>query len=215
MVIVVIGDMVGRVRGSDQVEPAGPAASAAIAAAADGASVEIVTRVGDDAPGDAVVLALAQAGVRHVATIRDAGRRTPVLPDTADVPDPGAGSPPDTTIKVDAPALDAADIGLALRYLSDYRVIVLIHPRDPAIVQEAATAAGWGGAHLVVVASTSDDRLGALPPGTLAITAEKDAEGVGALLGRYAAAVDRGEELAVAYAALTTAGALGADTASS
>ena len=47
------------------------------------------------------------------------------------------------------PSLDPADVGLALRYLSDYRVIVLIHPTGQEMVAEASAAAGWAGAHLV------------------------------------------------------------------
>lgn len=204
-VIVVIGAVVGRRRGSHGVAPAGPTAGVAIAAAAAGSTVEIVARVGDDTPGDAVVLALAQSGVGHVATIRDAGQRTPVLPDDADHADPGAdGTQADTRAAeaAEAPALDAADVGLALRYLSDYRVIVLVHPKGPGVVAEVSAAAGWAGAHLVVV-TTADHPASDVPDGALVITADHDAESVAALLGQYAAAVDRGEEPANAYAALT------------
>lgn len=204
--IVVIGAVAGRRRGSDGVEPAGPTAAVAMAAAAAGGTVEIVTRVGDDAPGDAVVLALARSGVRHVATIRDAGRRTPVLPDDTDPVDPGsdvAEAEATAAAAAQAPALDTADVGLALRYLSDYRVIVLLHPADPGILREASAAAGWAGAHLVVVMPPGSDPVEGVPDGTLALMADDDAEGVPALLGRYAAAVDRGEDAAAAYAALT------------
>ena len=201
-VIVVIGPVVGRRRGSDGVEPAGPAAGVAIAAAAAGSVVEMVTRVGDDVPGDAVVLALARSGVRHVATIRDAGRSTPVLPDDNDALDPGDDTTQAQPPMTEPPSLDPADVGLALRYLGDYRVIVLIHPTGQEMVGEAAAAAGWAGAHLVLV-TTGDDPAGDVPDGALVITAHRDAEGVPALLGRYAAAVDRGEDVAAAYAALT------------
>jgi hypothetical protein len=205
-VIVVIGEVIGRQRGADGIEPAGATAAVAMAAAAAGGTVEIVTRIGDDVAGDAVVLGLARSGVRHVATIRDAGRRTPVIPETADGEDPVVdGTPVDTTPAVTAaPALDAADVGLALRYLDDYRVIVLLHPADPGIVREGSAAAGWGSAQLIVVTSASEE-VGDVPAGTLAVTADHDAEGVAVLLGRYAAAVDRGEDAAAAYAALTSA----------
>lgn len=205
--IVVIGEVIGRQRGSDGIEPAGATAAVAMAAAAAGGTVEIVTRIGDDVAGDAVVLGLARSGVRHVATIRDAGRRTPVIPETADGEDPVVdGTPVDTTPAgaAAAPALDAADVGLALRYLDDYRVIVLLHPADPGIVREGSAAAGWGSAQLIVVTSASEE-VGDVPAGTLAVTADHDAEGVAVLLGRYAAAVDRGEDAAAAYAALTSA----------
>lgn len=204
--IVVIGDVKGRRRDRNGIEPAGPAAGVAMAAAEAGATVEIVTRVGDDAVGDALVLALAKSGVGHVATIRDAGRRTPVLLDTTDGADPGADATRAQTIGLDAPeapAVDAADIGLALRYLSDFRVIVLMHPSDQAILREASAAAGWAGAHLVVVTLPTSDPVGDVPDEALAITADEDTESVAVLVGRYAAAVDGGQERAAAYAALT------------
>lgn len=204
--IVVIGAVAGRRRGSDGIDPAGPAAGVAMAAAAAGGTVEIVTRVGDDAPGDSVVLALARSGVQHVATIRDAGRRTPVLPDDTDPVDPtadGSAAAAVAAAAAQAPSLDPADVGLALRYLSDYRVIVLLLPSDPGILHEASAAAGWAGAHLVVVMAPGSDPVEGVPDGTLALMADHDAEGVAALLGRYAAAVDRGEDAAAAYAELT------------
>lgn len=204
--IVVIGAVVGRRQGTDAVEPTGATAAVAMAAAEAGAVVEVVTRVGDDPAGDAVILALAQAGVRHVATIRDAGHRTPVLPETREVADPVADATQvQATGVAAAPALDAADVGLALRYLSDYRVIVVLHPAEPGILHEASAAAGWASAHLVVVTPEDSDQAGDIPAGTLAVTADDDAESVAALLGRYAAAVDRGEDAAEAYAELTSA----------
>lgn len=202
--IVVIGEVIGRQRGPDGIEPAGATAAVAMAAAAAGGTVEIVTRIGDDVAGDAVVLGLARSGVRHVATIRDAGRHTPVIPETADGEDPVVdGTPVDTTpAAAAAPALDAADVGLALRYLDDYRVIVLLHPADPAIIGEASAAAGWASAQLVVVTPEVPEPVPEMPAGTLAVTADRHAESVATLLGRYAAAIDRGEDAAAAYAAL-------------
>src|SRR3954454_19508280 len=81
--VVVVGVPVwraGEARGPD-----GMAARIAIAAATAGASVELVGRVGDDPTGDALVVGLAQAGVGHVAVLRDSGRETPVVvpPDAA------------------------------------------------------------------------------------------------------------------------------------
>jgi hypothetical protein len=204
-VIVVIGEVIGRQRDPDGIEPAGATAAVAIAAVAAGGTVEVVTRIGDDAAGDAVVLGLAKSGVRHVATIRDAGRRTPVIPENADGEDPVADvTPVDTTQAGVAagPALDAADVGLALRYLDDYRVIVLLHPADPAIIREASAAAGWASAQLVVVTPDVPEDVVEMPAGTLAVTADRHAESVATLLGRYAAAIDRGEDAAAAYAVL-------------
>jgi hypothetical protein len=206
-VIVVIGEIVARTQEPDGVEPAGPAALVAMTAAAAGASVEIVTRVGDDQAGDAVVLGLANAGVGHVATMRSAGHRTPVLAATSRPVDPvdDAENVANDAIALQAPSLDAADVGLALRYLSDYRVIVLMHSTDPGIVSEAAMAAGWAAAHLVVVTFDAADTIRDVAEAALVVTADPDTEGFAALLGRYAAAVDAGEQLDTAYAALTAA----------
>jgi hypothetical protein len=207
-VIVVIGEVIGRQSGQDGIEPAGATAAVAMAAVAAGGTVEIVTRIGDDAAGDAVVLGLAKSGVRHVATIRDAGRRTPVIPETADGEDPIIDATPvDATPDgaAAAPSLDAAGVGLALRYLDDYRVIVLLHPADPAIIREASEAAGWASAELVVVTPDVPEDIPEIPAGALAVAADRHAESVATLLGRYAAAVDRGDDAAAAYAEFRSA----------
>lgn len=68
---------------------AGLAAAIATASATSGAEVQLVGRVGDDRPGDALLLALAARGVRHAAVIRDAGRptrRAPALAPDEDEP---------------------------------------------------------------------------------------------------------------------------------
>jgi sugar/nucleoside kinase (ribokinase family) len=207
-VIVVIGEVVARTREPDGVEPAGPAAIVALTAAAAGGSVEIVSRVGDDPPGDAVVLGLAHAGVGHVATLRSAGHRTPVLAAASQPVDPVADDETvakDHAVATPPPPLDAADVGLALQYLSDYRVIVMMHPTDSGVIGEAASAAGWAAAHLVVVTSDAADAIRDVAEAALVVTADPEAEGFAALLGRYAAAVDAGEKLDTAYAALTAA----------
>lgn len=170
--------------------------------------MEVVARVGDDPPGDAVLLAFAAAGVGHAATLRDAARATslevdddePIDPD----PDPDAppvGGPPDHP----APTLDAADVGLALRYLSDYRVIVAVHPADVGVLAEVTSAAGYASAHLVVVTDPDGAPPEGAPPGALVVEAARDAMGFGDLLGRYAAAVDLGEDPATAFAMLSVA----------
>jgi hypothetical protein len=206
-VIVVIGEVVGQETDDPRVDAVGLAASVARAAAAEGADVEVVARLGDDPTGDAVLLALARTGVGHVATIRDAGSRTPIRSIDEPVDPADDGKPDGAAHAVSGPMLDAADVGLALRYLTDYRVIVVLHPGDPGIVREAADAAGWAAAHLVVAVPPGSEPVDGLPDGTLTITADREAEGVAALLGRYAAAVDRGEEPAAAYAALSPGGA--------
>ena len=94
---------------------------------------------------------------------------------------------------------------LALRYLSDYRVIVVAHPGDPGIIGEVVAAAGYAGAQLAVITDPGSEPSEDLPPGALHLEARRDADGTAARLGRYAAAVDAGEDLDTAYAVLTAA----------
>jgi hypothetical protein len=89
--------------------------------AATEASVEMVGLAPPDLPGDATLLELAAAGVRHA-----------------------------TVIRTDADGLEAADLDLALHYLPDIRAIVLVEP-DAALVAPAAAASSWSEAGLVVV----------------------------------------------------------------
>ena len=115
----------------------GPAAAAALAAASAGSTVQLVARVADDADGDAMLLHLAGAGVSHVATLRQAA---------------AAG----------APVLEAADLELALRYLSDVGVLVLASP-DPGLTSVAVDAAAWNHAMLVVLLPHGADVPEGLP----------------------------------------------------
>ena len=118
--IVVVGDVAGRVDTSGEAAPAGFAATVATAAAAAGSKVELVTRIGEDDAGDAVILALARAGIGHVATLRDAGRRTPVVGSTEGEagPDLDEDAVSTTVESGPGPTLDGGDVGLALRYLA-------------------------------------------------------------------------------------------------
>ena len=200
--IVVIGPVGARRTESGEFEPSGFAAHVAVSAAAAGATVELVSRLGDDPTGDAVLIVLAQAGVGHVATLREGGARTPVEATAVSVDIDEPLSERDGGAQ--GSELDAADIGLALRYLSDYRVIVLAHPGGLDVVEEALAAAGWGPAHLVVVTAPGTEAL-PVSPGALVLSADRNAEATAARLGRYAAAIDSGDPLASAYAVLTGA----------
>ena len=173
------------------------AARIATAAARAGSTVQLVGRVGDDAEGDALVLALAAAGVGHAALLRDSGHRTTVV--RADVLDSADDPAPDEAA-TDAPApppadLDAADVDLGLRYLTDFDVLVVAAdvPADAALA--AALAAGWAGAQPILVVPP-----GAGPPAGSPVEAivlegpASDADAAFAeLVGAYAAAVDQGE----------------------
>jgi sugar/nucleoside kinase (ribokinase family) len=212
--IVVIGalDLGGSV---EEPVAAGLAGRAARAAAGAGASVEVVSKVGDGPDGDAVLLALARAGVGHVATLRDATHPTPrvgvdEVGDVVDDPTTGEGASAGA-----GPELEAADVALALRYLTDYRAILVLEPTEPGIVREAAAAAGWAGAHLIVAGTASaaadgedlptDALLLALDSSEMASGTDDGDEGLVPLLGRYAAAVASGTAPADAFAAMTAA----------
>jgi hypothetical protein len=217
-VIVVVGAIAAAGAGTDTT-PTGLAAGIALAAAAAGARVEVVTRLGEDAAGDALLLALAAAGVGHVATLRDAVHATAVAP-PVDEPidldaideqeaDDGVGrlttaqsagadsSPP--------PTLDAADVGLAMRYLSDYRVIVVVHPADEGIVREVVAATSWASAHLVCITLPDASVPMDLPRDAVVLAATDDAAGLAGLLGRYVAAVDGGDAPEAAFQATLAA----------
>ena len=211
--IVVIGSTYLHGEGSTAV-PDGVAGRIALAAAADEATVELIAKIGDDPAGDALLVALALAGVGHVAVLRDAVHHTAQRPADADLPieaalDPDVDADDEHAAWIaepaGAPALDPADVGLALRYLTEYRVVVAVHA-PAGIVTEATGAADWAGAHLVLVTDPGDPVPADVPPGALVIEAVDepgDASAFADRLGRYAAAVDRGIAPATAYAALT------------
>jgi len=100
-----------------------------------GDAVELVAAVPADAGGDRYLLGLRTAKVGHAAVLR-----TP------------------------APALEPADLDLALRYLPDVRAIVLVDP-SPGTTGIAAASAAWSGAGLVVVGAGADGSDGADDPG--------------------------------------------------
>lgn len=206
--IVVIGQAVYRASEAGAVVD-GLAARIALSAAGHGRSVELVGRTGEDPEGDAVLLALTRGGVGHVALRRDAGMRTPRASDLVDddpggeTEDPKAGPPPSASETEGEPAMDAADVDLALRYLMDYRVIVLADSVRGDVLSVVSAAAGWADARMIVVASA-----GAQPPEDLprdAIVLEgpdSDPGGTFATqVGSLAAALDDGDDPTLAFLA--------------
>jgi sugar/nucleoside kinase (ribokinase family) len=195
--IVVVGNPIGRAAelggGVD-----GTAARAAIAAVRAGADVQLVGKTGEDPLGDEVLMALAAAGVGHVAILRDPYHPTPLAVPDDEAPAPsamleGEDEPRVAVMPTDPaerPALDAADVELALRYLPDQRVIVVAEPQTDAVVAAAGEAAEYAGARLVVVASGSSQR----PARALVVEAPTDdRDGMfGSLLGELAALLDSG-----------------------
>ena len=201
--IVVIGNLVGRLDDAGDVQPAGFVAVLSVSAAKAGSSVQVVAKVADDSAGDAVLLGLAAAGVAHVATLRDASSSTAMFRESEETL--GDGDEPAVRVDRDGLTLDAADVGLALRYLSDYRVLVVAHDSNGGVIAEAALAATWAGAHLIVVSAEQGTVDVSVPSAAFVLEAAPDAEGLAAALGKYAAMVDSGKDPDTAFAVLTGA----------
>jgi hypothetical protein len=193
---------------------AGLAVAIARAARAAGADVEIVGKVGEDPAADAVLLDLAAAGIGHVAVLRDAGRATgeappgpPLDPAPFDEPLPDASGMPSSPAPADAPpadraSLEAADIELALRYLPDYRVVVVADQLAPAALDAAAAAARWASAALVVIVGQGATPQAALGEDATVLQAPEDVDvSFARVVGEYAARLDRGELPGDAFAA--------------
>ncbi|HEX4812269.1 MAG TPA: PfkB family carbohydrate kinase, partial [Nonomuraea sp.] len=120
-VIVVVGGLAASPDVSPR--PAGLAAAVAAGAARGGARVELVSRIGDDPDGDAVLLALARAGVGHVAVLRDAARPTRRVTASEDAARESvvADETPEVTARAPSTQPHApADLELGLRYLTDF-----------------------------------------------------------------------------------------------
>jgi hypothetical protein len=220
-VIVVVGSPIAEPT-LHGIAAGGLSAAIAIAAARAGAAVQVVGRVGEDAAGDQVLLALAAAGVGHVAVLREPGRPTPAAAPTAgespspDGPALGESLLDDSADSTDADAddanppglsVDAADLELALRYVPDYRVLVIAADLDPEPLATVVAAAGWSGAHLVALlagAAAAD----ALPETTTVLERpDRDPDGTfAAMVAAYVVALDRGDDPAAAFAAAQQAG---------
>lgn len=128
--IVVIGTVCARVDGAS-FAPDGFAAAVALAITTAGEPTELVGKVGVDPAGEAVIAKLAAAGVGHVALIRDGARPTALR-------------------EVDSLEMDAADLQLALRYLTSFDAVLLVDPINGAVIATVSDACAYVGARLVV-----------------------------------------------------------------
>jgi ribokinase len=230
-VIVVVGVPAWQPAAEDptQGRAAGPAADIARAAVASGSAVELVGKVGEDPEADRLLLDLARAGIGHVALLRDPG--LPTLALSATPLDEAGEAMPDTeigallTLEVDPVAaagpngrsrpasppaagglvLEPADLDLALRYLVEFRVLVVADDLAAPAVAVASEGAAFAEARVVAVASAASMR--ALPDdATVFERPAEDPDGEFArLVGSYAAALDRGEEPEAAFRSATTA----------
>jgi hypothetical protein len=158
-----------------------------------------------------LMLALARAGVGHVALMRDPSHPTPIVAaveddETADastasledrVADPPQVIPSDPA---ERPSLDAADVELALRYLPDYTTLIVAEPQPDAVVAIVAEAASFSGAAFVLVV---DGAGGGSASPVSAVVFENpaiDPDGAFAtMLGELAAAIDRGTPVEAAF----------------
>jgi hypothetical protein len=203
--IVVIGSPIGRLS-DDVVAAAGTAARVALAAAGAGRTVQLVGKIGDDPTADAVILALAQGGVGHVALLRDGTRVTPLEPpalDDADSDDADADVESVETgpTTADGPSLDPTDVDLGLRYLTEFAVVVVAEPVDDATVAIVAEAARWGDARMILVVPSATGIPEGLPADVVVFQApEADPDGIFAsLVGTFAAGLDDGAEPGAAF----------------
>ncbi len=178
--IVVVGNPIAR-KTPAGIVAGGPAALVALSAAAAGSEVQLVARVVDDTAGDSMLQHLTTSGVSHVATLRQ-----PATPD--------------------GPVLEAADLELALRYLTNVGVLVLAG-HDPGLTPIAVEAAAWNHAALVVILPRGETIPTDLPTDATVLAApESDPDGAfGTLVGAYAAALDRGVDAATAFKTTITA----------
>ena len=224
--IVVVGSPIARPAGPG-IEAAGLSAAIARAAAAAGASVQVVGRVGEDAAGDQVLLALAAAGIGHVAVLREPGRPTPTAAPSAESTGPDGPTLGAAMFLDDGPTLgeatideddaaeslpaglsvDAEDLELALRYVPDYRVLVVAADLDEAALAAVVAAAGWSGAHLIALMPTTSSAAILPADATVLERSRSDPDGAfAAMVATYAVALDQGDEPAAAFASAQRVG---------
>ena len=169
--------------------------------------MELVGRAGDDPAGDALMIALARAGVGHVALLRDPARPTPLIEPAPDAEESSLLDDDTGEARVVAPAaagprLEAPDVDLGLRYLTAFGVIVVTPEALEAALAVATDAAAFAGAHLVVLVEEGSDPPAGVPGAATVLAAPgSDPDGAfSTLVGRYAAGLDAGTAPADAFA---------------
>jgi hypothetical protein len=153
-------------------------------AAQGGARVEVVGLVPAGPEGDALLLELSTAGVGHATVLRHGG----------------AG-------------LEPADLDLALRYVPDLRVVVLVKS-EPGLLPTVAAAAEWAGGSMILIAGQETSTSDAPVPERSIVLAPPAADPDGTFAGFVAALaveLDSGAALEVAWR--STVAALAVDPA--
>ena len=149
----------------------------AIAAAASGTRVDLVGAVADGAAGDAVVVALGQAGVGHAALLRR----------------PGDG---------EVRPLDRGDVDLGLSYVPECRVLVVGEQLESAALGAAVDAATYHGAALIALVPQGVAAPAELPENVTVLELPDEDEGAFArLVGAYAAGLAGGKAAPDAWSA--------------
>ena len=201
--IVVVGNPIALAPGAGG-GFAGVPAGAAAAAVRAGATVQLVGKAGEDRAGNDLMLALARAGVGHVALLRDPAHATPIATgfDQDDETREGQADAPSVTPAdpAERPSLDAADVELALKYLQDYTTVVIAEPQPDAVMSIVVDAAAFAGAALLLVVDSAGGR--SAPPASAVVFETPGADPDGAfatMLGELAAAIDRGTPIAAAF----------------
>jgi hypothetical protein len=183
----------------------GLAVEIAAAAVRRGATVELVGKVGNDGAGDAVVVALGRMGVGHAALLRDPVLPTPVFaaaPVDEDAAELDSDLPAGRLLPEDPaarPALEAADVDLALKFLPQAGVVVLSGPLPEAAVTAAVDGAAFAGARIVALLPP-----GIVPPAlpveaTVLETPPDDDGSFGRMVGIFAGALDAGVDPVAAF----------------
>jgi hypothetical protein len=181
-VIVVVGRPLVVKDDDGAVIAGGMAAAIAREAAVAGASVQLAGRLTEGPDEDAVLFDLTRSGVGHAAMLREAG----TAPPGADG-GPGGG-------------LGAGDLDLALRYLTSFGVLVVADTLGPDAWSVVADAAAYTGAYLVAVLPPGTSTEPAIEFATMFEGPLDDPDGeFGALVGRYAAALDAGSDAGAAF----------------
>ncbi len=200
--LVVVGSPIAVRDPGEVAVPGGLAARIAVAAARAGATVQLVGKLGDDQPGDEVLLGLATAGVGHVALVRDPANSTPFAISTGalEADDPQA-EPADPRRVPPGLTLEPADVDLALKYLTDFRVISVVEPQPQGVTAVVVEAAAYVGATMIAITGEGD--AANLPDGAIVLAEPADGDPDGAFatfVGLLAAAIDAGATPADAFA---------------
>ena len=103
--------------------------------------------------------------------------------------------------RADSPALDAGDIELGLRYLTEFRVVVVADELGETALRVAADAAGWNNGTLLAVVPHGRPEPAGMPPDAIVLGAPADdVDGVfDRLVGQLAAAIDAGADPRAAF----------------